>query len=116
LTRVGHRIDTRRYAGRPQLNRDPLDGVKTVPRDIDSIIDLFRKIHPQVSIEQLRVSHPGDDAGIWFFKAAGRPREVQLESSTGMCPFLIESDSTAGCSKAMSVEEAISTVGRLLGL
>jgi len=24
LTRVGRRIDTRRYAGRPQLNRDPL--------------------------------------------------------------------------------------------
>ena len=87
-----------------------------MPRDIDSIIDLFRKIHPQVSIEQLRVSHPGDDAGIWFFKAARCPPEVQVESSTGMCPFLIESDAIAGSAEATSVEDAFSSVERLLGL
>src|SRR5262245_43217630 len=32
LTRSGHRFDTRRYTGRPQLNRDPLGGARVVIR------------------------------------------------------------------------------------
>lgn len=85
-------------------------------RDIDSIIDRLSQVHPHVSIEQLRVTHPADDAGIWFFKVPGQAQEVQLESSSGMCPFLIESDVTDLRVTAKSVEEAISSLERLLGL
>jgi hypothetical protein len=102
-------------AGR-QLSADPLDGVRTMPRDIDSIITRLARAHPQVAVEQLRVSHPGDDDGIWFFKVPGSPSEAQLESSTGMCPFAIESDATEERAMAVSVDDAISSLERLLGL
>jgi hypothetical protein len=36
------------------------------------------------------VTHPADDDGIWFFRNGDV--EVQIESSTGNCPFLIESN------------------------
>jgi hypothetical protein len=90
--------------------------VKAVARDIDSIINRLSSAHPQVRVEQLRVSHPGDDAGIWFFKVAGEPNEVQLESFTGMCPFIVESDTTEAIATARSVQEAVSFLEQLLRL
>jgi hypothetical protein len=85
-------------------------------RDIDSIINRLSSAHPQVRVEQLRVSHPGDDAGIWFFKVAGEPNEVQLESFTGMCPFIVGSDTTEAIATARSVQEPVSFLEQLLRL
>jgi hypothetical protein len=85
-------------------------------RDIDTIIDRVSRTHPRISVQQLRVAHSGDDAGIWFFKVPGQPNEVHLESSTGMCPFLIESTETDSRATAASVEEAISSLEQLLCL
>lgn len=59
--------------------------------DIRAIVNEMRCHHPDVAVQQLQVSHPGDDDGIWFFRRADSQIEVQLESSSGNCPFLIES-------------------------
>jgi hypothetical protein len=46
---------------------------------------------PDVEWEQLWVSHAADDDGLWFFRRRGQQWwTVQIESSTGNCPFLIE--------------------------
>jgi len=64
-----------------------------MPRDIDIVLERVRALHPDAKIEQLKVSHPGvDDDGIWFFGIRGEKREIQIESSTGAAPFVIEHD------------------------
>ena len=82
--------------------------------DVDRIIELVRAMCPRVRVEQLKVSHPGaDDDGLWFFDQPESPSQVQIESSTGMCPFLIETDENDARLKTSSVEE---TVRALCGL
>jgi hypothetical protein len=81
--------------------------------DIDQIIERLKAQIPGVHITQLRVAHPGpDDDGVWFIQTTDRPR-VQIESSSGDCPFLIESDFTSEKFLEGSVEEVVSTVKRL---
>jgi hypothetical protein len=81
-------------------------------RDIDQIIRSIMNICPTVEARQLKVSHPGaDDDGLWFFQQRDSEFEVQIESSTGMCPFLIETDESDARFTAKSIEE---TLGFLL--
>jgi hypothetical protein len=62
-------------------------------RDIENLIESFSTIYPTVRVRQLEVLHPGaDDDGLWFFQMPGSKLEVQIESSTGMYPFLIETN------------------------
>ncbi len=83
-------------------------------RDIDQIIQLLRREIPGVEIEQLQVSHPGaDDDGLWFIKIAGRTGEVQIESSSGTCPFVIESDLSSETLHGRSIYEVVGTVMKL---
>jgi hypothetical protein len=83
-------------------------------RDIDKIIELTRRLCPTVDVEQLQVSHPGDDNGLWCFDQPDSEYQVQVESSTGMCPFLIETDENAERFTTNSVEETVQTLLRLL--
>ena len=86
-------------------------------RDIDAIIARLRVAHPDISAEQLTVLHPGaDDDGLWFFRHPATDVEVQLESSTGICPFLFESSGSADRFTASTVEQAIAFVVAGLGL
>jgi len=86
-------------------------------RDVDKIIELVRAICPAVEVQQLKVSHPGaDDDGLWFFDQPESPFQVQIESTTGMCPFLIETDETNSRFTANSVEEVVETLSSLLHL
>jgi len=86
-------------------------------RDIDQIIQSTMKICPTVKVSQLKVSHPGvDDDGIWFFKQPGGEFEIQLESSDGMCPFLVETDENDARLTANSTDEAVSILVQLLHL
>ena len=86
-------------------------------RDIDSIISRLRAAHPDISSEQLTVVHPGvDDDGLWFFRHPATDVEVQLESSTGKCPFLFESSGTVDRLTASTVEQAVALVVAGLGL
>lgn len=48
---------------------------------------------PDLQWEQLTVKFPADDDGVWFFwRPGGRVGDVQIESSSGTCPFLIETN------------------------
>jgi hypothetical protein len=85
-----------------------------MPRDIDQIIELLRREIPRVQITQLQVAHPGtDDDGLWFIKVPGRTEEVQIESSSGTCPFVIESDFSSERHHGRSVYEVVGTVMKL---
>ena len=85
-------------------------------RDIDQILELLRSEVPGIRIAQLQVTHPGaDDDGLWFIKVPGRTGEVQIESSSGTCPFVIESKFSSEKHHGRSVHEVVGTVMRLLG-
>ena len=84
-------------------------------RDVDQIIDKVRNICPAVEIQQLNVRHPGaDDDGLWFFNQPSSPFEVQIESSNGMCPFVIETDESDARVVTNSVDETVQAVSHLL--
>ena len=86
-------------------------------RDVDKIISLVRVTSPAVTVEQLKVLHPGaDDDGLWFFNQPESPFGVQIESSNGMCPFLIETDEANARLTGNSVEEVVQIVSSLLHL
>jgi len=86
-------------------------------RDIDVIIAQLHLAHPDISAAQLTVLHPGaDDDGLWFFRHPATDVEVQLESSTGTCPFLFESSGSADRLTADSVEQAVAFVVAGLGI
>jgi hypothetical protein len=85
--------------------------------DVERIIERVREICPAVTIHQLKVLHPGaDDDGLWFFSKPESSFEVQIESASGMCPFLIETDESGTRYTAGSVEEAVKTLSTLLHL
>jgi len=82
--------------------------------DIDQIIERLKTEIPGVQVSQLQVTHPGaDDDGLWFIRIPGRAEEVQIESSHGSFPFLIESDFSAERLHGHSIDEVVSTVRRL---
>jgi hypothetical protein len=86
-------------------------------RDIDAIANALIQAHPGLRVTQLRVPHPGaDDDGLWFFKHPSSQVEVQLESSTGNCPFLMESDANSERLAASTAQEAVALVASALGL
>jgi hypothetical protein len=85
-------------------------------RDIDAIEIQLQSWRPDIVFEQLRVRHPGtDDDGVWLVRLPDNPAEVQLESSTGSCPFLVESNTSTERLNAPSVGEAFLAVLRGLG-
>jgi hypothetical protein len=86
-------------------------------RDIDQIIHSIVNICPTVTVRQLNVSHPGaDDDGLWFFNWPGSEFEVQIESSNGICPFLIETDENDARLTAKSIDETVEILTKLLHL
>ena len=85
-------------------------------RDIDLTIAALERALPGLRWEQLHVAHPGaDDDGLWFFSHPAASGEVQLESSTGELPFLLEGDDGAERETVRSVDEAVRRVVARLG-
>ena len=84
---------------------------KELERDIDAITLLVRDRFSEVRIEQLKVTHPADDDGIWYFWMPGAERDdVQIESSYGVCPFLIETNRDGRRLNGNTVEETVSII------
>jgi len=84
-----------------------------VDRDIDRIIHSVKALIPAVEVSQLQVIHPGDDDGLWFFRLSIPRKEVQIESSHGKCPFLIEDDRMKAISDRVisnTVEETVAHI------
>ncbi|HEX2905443.1 MAG TPA: hypothetical protein VHO69_01175 [Phototrophicaceae bacterium] len=84
-------------------------------RDIEIIIQHFGRHHPDVQVEQLQVIHPADDDGLWFFRRTNEA-EIQLESSSGNCPFLIESNLHNNRLNATTIEDVIQIIEEELDL
>ena len=77
-------------------------------RDIDQVITALRRRHPELHIA-------ADVDAIWSIKHPSTSVEVQLESPTGNCPFLIESSLNPERLHAASIGEAINMVSTMLG-
>ena len=83
-------------------------------RDIDQVIAALRRRHPDLRVEQRPVTYAAVDDGIWFIKLPSTSFEVQLESSTGNCPFLVESSLSPERLHAATIGEAINMVSTML--
>ena len=59
-------------------------------KTIERLIQSLKAALPGVEIRQLRASQPGDDTGLWFVRHPDCGVEVNIESSDGEFPFLIE--------------------------
>ncbi len=81
--------------------------------DIDGIRVELALRHPGVAVQRLTATHEADDTGIWFF--AWADIEVQLESSSGNGPFLLESDAPDR-RRPVTTAAAVSAVLEELGL
>lgn len=82
-------------------------------RDIDRIIAAARELISDLEVTQWQQSFPGDDDGLWFFGLPGITKDIQIESWTGECPFIVEhSDmkSSSEAETARSVEDAVEKV------
>lgn len=95
-----------------------MKGEEAIPmRDIQGVINTMIQMYPETRVQQLKVQHPGaDDDGLWFFQQPGCKYEVQVESSTGMCPFLIETDENEQRLTGSTVAETVEILAKLLHL
>lgn len=77
--------------------------------DIDKFIDIVKSHLPTIRVLQHLNAHPSDDEGLWWFQLPDVKNDIQFESPTGMCPFLVEHSgmkSSVEARNATSVEEA----------
>jgi hypothetical protein len=81
-------------------------------RDIDQIVANAQQQIPEVIVSQLQKKFVSDDDGIWWFTLPGVRQNIQLESSSGNCPFLVETDeqSSHQARMAQTVEEAVGMI------
>lgn len=82
-------------------------------RDIDQITAAVRARLPDVQVDQWIKERPTDDDGLWYFRRAGFAGEIQLESTSGNCPFTVESDAmknSAQAVKAPTCEAAVKLI------
>lgn len=85
-------------------------------RDVDAIIERIQGKYPIVSVHQLQAKHKNDDDGLWFFRQPNSRFDVQIESSSGNCPFLIETSEHDARVTALSISETISVLEQWLHL
>jgi len=82
--------------------------------DLDAIVASVKQRLPGTMWLQAPVKHPADDDGVWFFWLPDLPGEVQIESSSALCPFIVETDKHDECVTADSPQEVADTVIRWL--
>ena len=87
------------------------------PEDESDAAAIFRSVVarlPGVCCQQLAGDPRRVDTGLWYFWLPGCAHEVQIESSSRLCPFLIEFDDERY--DVSTVEEAIQTIVAALQL
>jgi hypothetical protein len=95
-----------------------IEGLMKNGRDIDVITAAIKERIPDVQIEQWVKMDPTDDDGLWYFRRGDVKGEIQLESSSGNCPFVIESDAMKSSAQAVTAptpDEAVKLVTEYLG-
>lgn len=85
-------------------------------RDIDKLIDVLKRKIPNIRVEKLQVLHESDDDGLWFCRHSGSSVEINIESSDGMFPFLLESDRDEKRVHAECIDEVVSYVTSVWGI
>jgi hypothetical protein len=97
----------------PEEQSKPPRCCRAPVRDIDRIIALVREQLPGINVVQHKGTHPADDDGLWWFRSPGVEVDIQLESSYGTCPFIVEHADmhvTRETRRADTVEEAVQAV------
>lgn len=87
-------------------------------RDIDQITATVKQRVPDVQIDQWIKENSTDDDGLWYFHRPGVNGEIQLESPSGNCPFIVESDamkSSTQAVKAPTPDAAVRLITDFLG-
>ena len=87
--------------------------LQPVRRDIHKIIEAVHGDLPECSITQEAAYLPGSqDDGIWYFILPGIQDSVQIESSSGMCPFVVETchQSSAQALRSTSIAETVTMI------
>lgn len=90
--------------GAARLHRPP-------QRDIERVIARVSEVLPNLEVRQLFATRPEDDDGLWWLGLPDVRPGLQLESSTGECPFLFEHDgakSGGDTVRTLTVEETVS--------
>ena len=82
--------------------------------DIDLIIEQVKRMNTNVVVSQLSKTHSADDDGVWWFRVHGHEQDVQIESSSGQCPFIIESTIPGTPSRIDRVETVKEVVASVL--
>lgn len=84
-------------------------------RDINKIIEQIKKPFQNVRVEQLKVSNPADDDGIWYFwLPESSDDDIQIENSYGKCPFLIETNRNDERRYGNTVKEVVKIISEHL--
>lgn len=84
-------------------------------RDIDHIINRVEKLLPDVEVWQHQVRNPAvDDDGIWWFALPRVKKNIQAESSSGNCPFMIEHDDMRSASEAEFAHSTDEAIGKIV--
>ena len=87
-----------------------------MPPDIDQLTAALQRAHPGITIERLRTAEPDeDDEARWSINHPDALTAVQVGSSTGDIPFVVESE-LAAPTIAKSVDDAERLVTQRLGL
>jgi hypothetical protein len=74
------------------------------------------RAHPVLKWTRLWVKYPADDDGLWFFWIPEKGGDVQIESTYGVCPFIVETDKNNECFHGGTVEEVAAKVVEWLAL
>jgi hypothetical protein len=82
--------------------------------DIERIIELVRARLPDIDVEQLQVKFPADDDGVWWFKLPGVQADVQLDSSSGQCPFLVDTSDSKSPMEAVTLDSVDDIAERIV--
>jgi len=81
--------------------------------DLAAIIEGVKRELPEVEWRQTWVSHTADDDGIWEFRLPGTSwmcGQVSIESSYGLCPFLVETTKHSGRQLAETAADTVETI------
>ncbi len=86
-----------------------------MPHDIDELTTALRRAYPDITVEQVRAPHPGEEDGVWRIRHPAALVEARVLSDTGDAPFVVESD-LAPPTPARSIDAAARLITDRLGL
>lgn len=86
-----------------------------MPRDIDEIRNALKAEFSGCIIDQLKVTHPADDDGLWYVDVPGC-QTIQLEAPNGNCPFTISFDQKNRMLDGKTVQDVLAKIRILLAL